>query len=1148
MSGFTHLHVHTEYSLLDGACRIGDLIARAKELKMDSIAITDHGVMYGVLDFYAAAKKAGIKAIIGCEVYVAMGSRFDKTSLSKEYAHLVLLCKDMTGYKNLMKLVSAGSIEGFYYKPRIDYELLSKHTEGLVCLAACLAGDVQRLLMKGDYDGAKRMAQKLQGMFGDDFYLEIQDHEIPEQQRINPMIIRLANETGIKLLATNDVHYVKKEDAYAQEVLMCIQTVTTLDAPSKMTFPTQEFYLKSEQEMRQLFQNIPEVCDNTQEVADKCNLEFAFDNNHLPEFVVPQGYTNFEYLKKLGRDGLEKRYTEITPEIEKRFTYELDTINSMGFTDYFLIVWDFVNFAKQSEIMVGPGRGSAAGSIIAYTLGITNIDPIKYNLLFERFLNPERISMPDIDIDFCYERRQEVIDYVTRKYGADRVAQIITFGTMGARIVIRDVARVLGMSIADADKLAKMVPFELKMTIDKALLDNERLKAEYDNNPQAKQLLDLARKLEGMPRHASTHAAGVVICDAPITDYVPLQKNPKDESIMTQYTMKKLESLGLLKMDFLGLRTLTVIRDAVQMIEQNHGIKIDIDHIDLEDASVYELICSGDTEGMFQLESGGMRRLMQDLKPSNLNDIMVGISLFRPGPMDSIPEYIRCKNNPKNVRYAHPMLEPILKDTYGCMVYQEQIMRMVRDVAGYSMARSDLVRRAMSKKQQDVLEKERKIFIHGEVTDGKVTVDGAVRRGMSEHTATVLFDQMMAFANYAFNKSHACAYAVVAYQTAYLKKHYKLEFMTALLNSFIANKQKLAEYIQNLKRSDITVLPPDVNKSGMRFKTEDGAIRFGLSAISYVGDAIDEVITRRGTGYKSFTDFVNKNADVLNKKRIESLILSGGCDCFSLFRSQLLAIYEQVLSEAVSLKKRQATGQISLFDSAEDEFSSLSANVPDIKEFDEAQKLSYEKEMTGLYISGHPLDEVANVLLNQPYSIADIMQTAGDEVTMYEYDGKKVELIGIITAVKVRPTKQKKPMANLILEDLYSQMNVIVFPTVFTESEHILKTDNIVKISGKVTVSAQGIELLAENVRKYVPDDAFYAGKQLYVKLAKDVPCNIDGLMQIIKDYPGNNSVVVYVEAKEQKYKLCGTRSVAYSAKMAEQLKAYLGEENVIFK
>ncbi len=1148
MAGFTHLHVHTEYSLLDGASRIGDLVARAKELGMDSLAITDHGVMYGVVDFYKEAKAAGIKPILGCEVYVAQGSRFEKNAVSKEYAHLVLLAKNRQGYQNLMKLCSAGFLEGFYYKPRIDYELLAAHTEGLVCLAACLAGDIQRLLLQNNYDGAKKMARKLEGMFGEDFYLEIQDHGIEEQRAINPLILKLAAETGIGLVATNDVHYVNQEDAYAQDVLMCIQTGTTLNEPSRMAFPTQEFYLKSEQEMRALFAHAPKVIENTQAVAEKCNVELEFGHLHLPHFDVPAGETNAQYLERVAQAGLEERYPGVPSAVEERFSYELSTINRMGFTDYFLIVWDFVRFAKQNGIMVGPGRGSAAGSIVAYALGITNIDPLRYNLLFERFLNPERISMPDIDIDFCYERRPEVIEYVTRKYGEDRVAQIITFGTMGARLVIRDVARVMEVPVSEADRIAKMVPFELKMTIDKALARNERLKAEYETNGQVREIIDVARKLEGMPRHASTHAAGVVISKNPVTEYVPLQKNNKDESITTQYTMKKLEELGLLKMDFLGLRTLTVLRDAIAMIRQNHGVTIDINAIDTQDQKVYELIASGETEGMFQLESGGMRRLMQDLQPANLDEIMVGISLFRPGPMESIPEYIRCKKNPKAVRYAHPVLEPILKDTYGCMVYQEQIMRIVRDVAGYSMARSDLVRRAMSKKQQSVLEKERRIFIHGE-HDGEIEVSGAVARGMDEKTASALFDQMMAFANYAFNKSHACAYAVVAYQTAYLKCYYPVEFMTALLNSFITNKQKLAEYIQNLKKTGIRVSPPDINRSQMRFTTENGAIRFGLSAITYVGDAIEEVITRRDGGYKSFEDFIARNADVLNKKRVESLILSGCFDCFGVKRAQLMQVYEGVLAEATQAKKRLATGQISLFDSAEEEFAVLAAELPEVEEFSERRKLAYEKEMTGLYISGHPLDELTAVMAQRPFSIVEIMQTADSEASMYEYDGAEVELLGIITGVRVRQTKQKKYMANLTLEDLAAQINVIVFPNIYAQCERLVKTDAIVLVAGKITVSAQnGVELLAERISEYIPNEAFFEGKQLFVKMTAHTGCDVDGLLKIAAAHPGNSSIVVYVEKTGQTYQLTGGRSVRYSAELVGELRGYLGEANVVVK
>lgn len=1144
---FTHLHTHTEYSLLDGAGRIGDLIDAAKAHGMQSIAITDHGFMYGVIDFYAAARKAGLKPIIGCEVYVASGSRFEKTSLTKEYAHLILLAKDEAGYKNLMQLVSLGSLEGFYYKPRIDYDLLEQHTEGLICLSACLAGDIPRLLLQNNYNGAKALTERLRGMFGEDFYLEIQDHGIDEQRQINPLLIKLSNETGIKLVATNDVHYVRREDAYAQEVLMCVQTASTLDDPDRMVFTGEEFYLKSEDEMRELFSNIPETIDVTQEIADKCDLELVFGESHLPHFDVPDGYTHEGYLQHVAEEGLKARYPELTPEIEERFTYELRTIENMGFTDYFLIVWDFVNYAKQQDIMVGPGRGSAAGSIVAYALGITGIDPLKYNLLFERFLNPERISMPDIDIDFCYERRQEVIDYVTRKYGADRVAQIITFGTLGARLVIRDVARAMSLPVSEGDRIAKMIPFELKMTIDRALTQNPKLKEEYEKNPQIRNLLDVSKRLEGMPRHASTHAAGVVISRDPITEYVPLQKNPKDESVMTQYPMKKLEDLGLLKMDFLGLRTLTVIRDAVIMAKQNHGVEIDIDNIPLDDQDVYAMVAAGQTEGVFQVESAGMTRLMQDLQPSSLDDLMVGIALFRPGPMEFIPEYIRCKKNPGKVHYAHPLLEPILSDTYGCMVYQEQIMRIVRDVAGYSMARSDLVRRAMSKKQQSVLEKERKLFIYGGEEDG-AAIEGAVSRGMDERTATALFDQMMAFANYAFNKSHACAYAVVAYQTAWLKYYYPVEFMTALLNSFIHQNQGLARYIQNLKKSGLDLLPPDINKSGMRFTTESGSIRFGLSALAYVGDAVGEVITRRGQGYQGFEDFVEKNADVLNKKRLESLILSGCFDCFGVYRSQLMAVYEHVLQEATQAGKRQASGQISLFDTAQDEFDALRMELPDIPEMGRREKLAREKEMTGLYLSGHPLDSVRDELMARPVTVADIMRGEGDEMTMYEYDGKKVELLGILTSVRGRLTRQKKMMANIVLEDLYAQIPGLVFPNVLSESERILKPDNIVYLAGRVSVGTNGIELLVESVRPHEPEAGEFAGKTLYLKLASGAGADMDGLADIARRHPGRGGAIVFVEETGQKFKLGGKSSVRYSGALLDELKGYLGAENVVMQ
>ena len=1144
MQEFTHLHVHSEYSLLDGAARITDMVKRASSLGMNSLAITDHGVLYGALDFYAEARKNGIKPIIGCEVYVVR-DRLEKTAEKKEYAHLILLAKDYAGYKNLMKLVSIGFVEGFYYKPRIDYDLLRQYADGLVCTSACLAGDVQRCLMQNDYAGAKKITKELHGIFGGDFYMEIMDHGIPEQKLVNPQIIKLARELDIPLVATNDAHYTNKEDSLAQDVLMCIQTGTRLTDENKLTFETQEFYLKSQEEMYELFSYVPDALENTQAIADKCNLEIEFGKLYLPKFDPPAGLTDYEYLRQLGEQGLKERYGKITPEIQSRFDYELETIRNMGFVNYFLIVWDFVHFAKSHGIMVGPGRGSAAGSIVAYALQITNIDPIRYTLMFERFLNPERVSMPDIDIDFCYERRQEVIDYVVAKYGSDRVAQIITFGTMGARLVIRDVARVLNVSVQEADRIAKMVPFALGMTIDKALAGNAKLRHEYETSEAAKKIIDIAKRLEGMPRHASTHAAGVVIAMDEITNYVPLQKNTKEEGVMTQYTMKKLESIGLLKMDFLGLRTLTVIRDTLEMVRRERGITIDIDKIPLDDPDVYAMFGAADTDGVFQFESAGMRRLLLDLKPGAIDDLMAANALFRPGPMDFIPEYLRCKHNPGQIKYAHPVLEPILKETYGCMVYQEQVMQMVREIAGYSIARSDLVRRAMSKKQAKELERERDVFINGEVVDGKVTVEGALRRGVDKKTANALFDQMMDFANYAFNKSHACAYSVVAYQTAYLKYHYKVEYWTALLNSYLGNKQKLSEYIASMKQAGISVLPPDVNRSGMKFTVEGGRIRFGFSAIAFVGEAIDSVVSERENGeYKGFYDFVKRNAPVLNKKRLESLILSGCFDGFGSSRAALWSVYEQALSRASEEAKRQATGQISLFDIAGEEFSG-EVEVPRKEEFVLSQKLSYEKEMTGIYISGHPLAEYANAFVGRPDTIAGIMASGEDETAMSEYDGKQVELLGILSEVRTRITKAKAIMANAAIEDMTSRMNVIIFPATLSKYERSLVNDSIVLLSGRVAITpGQDPEIIADSITPYAKNQDKYFGKQLYIKLAEDQAALVKG---ILEQFPGNLCPKLCVAGKGV-VKASGKYCVAYSDGLLAKLKETLGDENVIIK
>jgi len=1145
MQEFTHLHVHSEYSLLDGAARLEDIVRRAGELGMGSLAVTDHGVLYGALDFYTLARKHGIKPIIGCEMYVAK-DRLQKTAGQKEYTHLLLLCKDAEGYRNLMKLVSAGFTEGFYYKPRIDYGILEQYKKGLVCTSACLAGEIPRALLSGNAQGAREAALRLKSMFGDDFYLEIMDHGMSEQKTVNPMLVRLARELAIPLVATNDVHYTVREDSLAQDVLTCIQTGTRLSDDNKLTFPTQEFYLKSAGEMAALFDYVPDALENTMKIADKCNLEIEFGKLYLPKFDPPGGLGDFEYLLQLAKEGMKKRYPKPTAEIGDRFDYEMDIIRRMGFVNYFLIVWDFVRFAKENGIMVGPGRGSAAGSIVAYALGITNIDPIRYSLLFERFLNPERVSMPDIDIDFCYERRGEVIDYVTRKYGQDRVAQIITFGTMGARLVIRDVARVLNISVQEADRIAKMVPFELKMTIDKALAGNARLRQEYEANEDAKKIIDIAKRLEGMPRHASTHAAGVVIAMDDITNYVPLQTNTREEGVMTQYTMKKLENIGLLKMDFLGLRTLTVIRDAVEMAKTEEGAQIDIDSIDLADPDVYAMISAGDTDGVFQLESAGMRRLMQDLRPRNIEEMMVGISLFRPGPMDFIPEYIRCKNDPGSIRYAHPVLKPILEETYGCMVYQEQVMQMVRDIAGYSMGRSDLVRRAMGKKQAEELKKERNVFLNGETADGKVTVEGALRRGVDKKTASALFDQMMEFANYAFNKSHACAYAFVAYQTAYLKYHFKVEYWTALLNSYITSKPRLSQYIQSLKQAGIEILPPDVNRSGMRFSVEGGKIRFGFSAIAFVGEAIDSVVSERERGhYKGFDDFVGRNAAVLNKKRLESLILSGCFDAFGHTRAALMAVYERALARATETAKRQAAGQISLFDIAEEEFDS-SIDIPDAPEFTESRKMAFEKEMTGLYISGHPLKEYAGAFAARPDTIAGIMESAQDEITAIDYDGRQVELLGILSDVRIRVTKAKATMANAAIEDLTARMGVIVFPATFSKYERFLQNDAVVLLSGRVTVTpGQDPEIIAESVTPYSRDDEKYAGMQLYVKTGS---AQVGQLMSVLEKFPGTHPTILYIEDQEITRKVGGRYCAAYNDRLIAALREKLGDANVIIK
>lgn len=1083
MAGFVHLHVHTEYSLLDGANRIHDLISRAAELEMDSIAITDHGVMYGVVDFYKTAVKKCIKPILGCEVYTAKRSRFDKQpGRDADQGHLVLLARDNEGYRNLMKIVSAGFTEGFYYKPRIDMEVLRKYSKGITALSACLSGDVPRAILEGSYIRAREKALELNDIFGQGFfYLELQNNGMEEQNLVNQNLIKLSKETGIPLVATNDAHYLRRSDARAHEVLLCIQTGRKITDEDRMKFNSDEFYIKSPEEMAQAFRNVPEAIENTVRIAESCNVELDFNQLHLPKFDVPAGSEPFEYLCSLCEDGLKWRYEAeaANPEYRRRLDYELSVIKQMGYVDYFLIVWDFIKYARDNGIRVGPGRGSAAGSLVAYSLGITSIDPMRYNLLFERFLNPERVTMPDIDIDFCYERRQEVIDYVVRKYGKDRVAQIITFGTMAARAVIRDVGRALDIPYAEVDQIAKMIPFQIGMNIDKALEINPELRSRYDEDEKAAELIDTAKLLEGMPRHASTHAAGVVISKEPVTEYVPLQKN--DESVTTQFTMGLLEELGLLKMDFLGLRTLTVIRDAADLIYKNHGSRIDIDKLDMDDPAVFTLIGEGKTSGIFQLESAGMTQFMKELQPASLEDVIAGISLYRPGPMDSIPKYIRNKNNPEEITYEHPLLEDILDVTYGCMVYQEQVMQIVRDLAGYSYGRSDLVRRAMSKKKHDVMLKERENFIHGIVDEtGNIIVKGAVRNGVDERTANRIFDQMMDFASYAFNKSHAAAYAVVAYQTAWLKLYYPVEFMAASLNSFLGSSSKVSYYVHECKQAGIEVLPPDVNESDIRFTVVNGKIRFGMAAVKNVGEnAVRELIQERSEGgpFTSFGDFCERiGGRDFNKRCVESLIKCGAFDSLGVYRSRMMAVYERLLDSAQQNKKSKVEGQLSLFEfPGRAQTIKLEEHYPELKEFSAKMLLAMEKEMLGLYVSGHPLKEFEEEILEQATINSSDLNAAGIEEaggSMAEAgsksisDGIMVTVGGIITEIKAKTTKSNNLMAFVTIEDLYGSMEVIVFPAVLKRFKELLVNENAVFIDGRISIKEEEQpKILCDSVR-----------------------------------------------------------------------------------
>ena len=1113
---FTHLHVHTEYSLLDGAARIKDVVARAKELGMTSLAITDHGVMFGVIDFYRECNKQGIKPVIGCEVYTAARTLFDKDSeKDKHMGHLVLLAKDNQGYKNLMKIVSEGYRHGFYYKPRIDKNVLRKYSGGLIALSACLAGDVQNRLLNGDYDGARREALEMLDIFGEgNYYLELQDQGLEEEARILPGMKRLHEETGIPFVATNDVHYVRQEDAEAQDVLMCIQTASTIDEENRMRFPNDQFYLKSEDEMRKIFANIPEAIDNTAKIADECNVTFTFGELHLPEFNAPDGLTNTKYLRKLCEQGLSERYPEASEEekkeLQQRLDYELGTIEKMGYVEYFLIVWDFINYAKQNGIMVGPGRGSAAGSIVAYTLRITDIDPIKYSLIFERFLNPERVSMPDIDIDFCYERRGEVIDYVTEKYGEDKVCQIITFGTMKAKQAVRDVGRVLNVSYPETDAIAKAIPFSLKMTIDLALETSPELKAKYENEETTKKVIDMARAIEGMPRHASTHAAGVVISKDSIDEYVPLYL--ADKGLSTQFNMTTIEELGLLKMDFLGLRNLTIIRDALEMIEADYEVTIDFSSMDYDDPAVYEMIASGNTQGIFQLESGGMTQFMKNLKPDCFEDIVAGISLYRPGPMASIPTYIDNKKHPGNIEYLHESLEPILSVTYGCLVYQEQVMQIVRDLGGYSYGRSDLVRRAMGKKKMDVMLQEKEYFINGKLDDdGNVEIAGCIRNGVPEKTAEEIFNQMVSFAEYAFNKSHAAAYAVVAYETGYLKAHYTVEFMAALMTSVMGDSDSIAKYMRNCTEMGIEVLPPDINESQKKFSVVDGKIRFGLLGVKNVGEgAIDAIIEARQTKGRPediFQFIENIDIHKVNKKAVESLIKAGALDCLNENRAAHLAVYESLMESAQSSARNNIEGQMSLFQlNADTMQESRSMNVlPDVRNFNQDILIAQEKEMLGVYITSHPLDEYADrieqLVTVTSQDLADVLDSEEQgEMHTFVRDGMQATMAGIITSKKNLITKNNKMMAFVDMEDLYGTVEVVVFPNIYERFGSLVAEDSIVSVTGSINFKEGEVpKLLAEKIvdLRSLTEELEQSRESVQTADAESVPDAPEGLIKI---------------------------------------------------
>ena len=1142
---FAHLHVHTEYILLDGSNKIKEYVNRVKELGMTAAAITDHGVMFGVIEFYRAARAAGINPVLGCEVYVAPGSRFDKEAVGRDedrYYHLVLLAENNTGYSNLMKIVSRGFTEGYYYKPRVDYEVLEQYHEGIIALSACLAGEVQKNLLRGLYDEGRKAALRYEKIFGKgNFFLELQDHGIPEQSIVNQQLLRLAEETGIELVATNDVHYTYAEDEKPHDILLCLQTGKKLADEDRMRYEGGQYYVKSKEEMAALFPYALQALENTQKIADRCHVEIEFGVTKLPKFDVPDGFTSWEYLNKLCFDGLEKRYGEPGQELVDRLNYELGVIKNMGYVDYFLIVWDFIHFARENGIMVGPGRGSAAGSIVAYTLGITNIDPIRYQLLFERFLNPERVSMPDIDVDFCFERRQEVIDYVVRKYGKDQVAQIVTFGTLQARGVIRDVGRVMDLPYAFVDSISKMVPKELNITLDKALKMNPELKKLYDENPQVKELIDMSKRLEGLPRHTSMHAAGVVICQKNVDEFVPLALGA-DNTVITQFTMTTLEELGLLKMDFLGLRTLTVIQDAINLVEESTGERIIPEELDYNDPAVMELLGSGKTDGVFQLESAGMKSFMKELKPQSLEDIIAGISLYRPGPMDFIPQYIKGKNHPELITYDCPQLEPILEPTYGCIVYQEQVMQIVRDLAGYTLGRSDLLRRAMSKKKADVMQRERQNFVYGNPEEN---VPGCVANGISEEIANKIYNEMIDFAKYAFNKSHAAAYAVVAYQTAYLKYYHPVEYMAALMTSVIDNPGKVAEYIYSCRQMGIKILPPDINRGVGNFSVDNGNIRYGLAAIKSIGRPVIESIIEerklRGE-FKNLKDFIERlsNKEV-NKRTVENFIKSGAFDSLKGTRKQLMMIYIRVMDQVNQEKKYSMTGQMSLFDIVDEEQKKeFEITLPDVGEYQKETLLAFEKEVLGVYLSGHPLEEYEEKWRNNISATTQDFQLDEETGVTKVRDGAKEIIGGMITSKTIKYTKKNQTMAFITIEDLMGTVEVVIFPRDYEKNQQYLQEDSKVFVKGRVSEEDDNAsKLICEEI---IPFER--TRKELWLQYENKAAYLADEkhLFAMIADSEGDDAVVIYCKAERAVKRLPKNRNIKIEPGILSRLTNYFGE------